>query len=374
MATSDTLKRTPLFDRHEALGARMMDFGGFEMPVQYSGIIEEHLAVRKKAGLFDISHMGEVIIEGPDALAYLQHLVTNDVSKLYDGRATYTVMCQPDGGIVDDLVIYRLRADRYLLVINAANTETDVAWMRTHNFGEVAIQNISDETALLALQGPAAFDIAQSLTDHDLDDLRFYHFEFLTDGSFVDCDRALLSHTGYTGEPGLEIYCSANDAGRVWDALLDAGEDAGLLPAGLGARDTLRLEAGLCLYGNDITTDTNPLEAGLGWVVKFDKDDFIGRDALEKVQTQGPERQRVGFIINERGIPRADHTLCDDDGHAIGRVTSGTQSPILEQGIGMGYVPNEPRFTDEGAALTVDAGRRMLSASVVKPPFHKNQA
>ena len=368
-----TLKTTPLHDRHQKLGARMMEFGGFEMPVQYTGIIEEHKAVRTRAGLFDISHMGEVLIEGSDALDFIQRIATNDMSRLYDGRATYTVMCQPDGGIVDDFVAYQLREDAFMAVINAANIEKDVSWMRTHNFGDVEINNISDETALLALQGPKSFEIAQSLTDADLDDLKFYHFTELTDGSFLDCDRVILSYTGYTGERGLEIYCAADEAGRVWDAILEAGEEEGLLPTGLGARDTLRLEAGLCLYGNDITADTNPLEAGLSWVVKFDKGDFIGRDALLSVQRQGPDRKRVGFVADERGIPRNDHAILDPDRETrIGTVTSGSQSPMLEKGIGMGYVPNDPAYTEPGASLRIDTGRRQLAVTVAEPPFHED--
>lgn len=368
-----TLKTTPLHDRHQKLGARMMEFGGFEMPVQYTGIIEEHKAVRTRAGLFDISHMGEVLIEGSDALDFIQRIATNDMSRLYDGRATYTVMCQPDGGIVDDFVAYQLREDAFMAVINAANIEKDVSWMRTHNFGDVEINNISDETALLALQGPKSFEIAQSLTDADLDDLKFYHFTELTNGSFLGCDRVILSYTGYTGERGLEIYCAADEAGRVWDAILEAGEEEGLLPTGLGARDTLRLEAGLCLYGNDITADTNPLEAGLSWVVKFDKGDFIGRDALLSVQRQGPDRKRVGFVADERGIPRNDHAILDPDRETrIGTVTSGSQSPMLEKGIGMGYVPNDPAYTEPGASLRIDTGRRQLAVTVAEPPFHED--
>jgi aminomethyltransferase len=369
---SDTLKTTPLHATHQALGARMMAFGGFDMPVQYTSIIEEHEAVRTAAGLFDISHMGEVMIHGPKAFDYVQHLVSNDVSKLYDGRALYTVMCQPDGGIIDDLIVYRLSETRYMLVINAANIEKDVAWMHTHNAFDVTIDNVSDETALLALQGPEAFDIAQSFTDVDLDALKFYHFEQPADGSFMEADGVVLSHTGYTGEQGLEIYCAPDDAERIWTTLLDAGADRGLQPVGLGARDTLRLEAGYCLYGNDITTQTNPFEAGLGWIVKLDAGDFIGRDALQDIKNTGIKRKLVGFVVEGRGIPRHGHGIEDPNGSAIGTVTSGSQSPMLEKGIGLGYVTNDAAYTDIGQPLRIDAGRRTLDARVAKPPFHKD--
>lgn len=366
----DTLKRTPLHDVHRDLGARMMAFGGFDMPVQYSSIIEEHKAVRTAAGLFDISHMGEVMVRGPRAFDYVQHLVTNDASKLYDGRAMYTVMCQPDGGIIDDLIVYRLSEDHYMLVINAANIQNDVAWMRTHNSFGVTIEDVSEDTALLALQGPEAFAIAQPFTEIDLADLTFYHFETLDDGDFMDADGVLLSHTGYTGEPGLEIYCAPPDVERIWSTLLEAGAERGLVPVGLGARDTLRLEAGYCLYGNDITTDTNPYEAGLGWIVQPDAGDFIGRDALQTVKEQGPARKLIGFVAQERGIPRQGHRILASDGSPIGTVTSGTQSPMLECGIGLGYVRNELPYTEPGHPLQIDTGRRTFAVQVEKPPFH----
>lgn len=368
--SAETLHQTPLHDVHQALGARMMAFGGFDMPVQYTSIIDEHKAVRTAAGLFDISHMGEVMVRGPEALAFVQHLVTNDAAKLYDGRAMYTVMCQPDGGIVDDLIVYRLSNEEYMLVINAANIEKDVAWMEAHNPMGAHLENISSETALLALQGPESFFIAQPFTNADLDDLTFYHF--VQDHAFMDCDDVLISHTGYTGERGLELYCPPAEAERIWNELLDAGEDAGLQPVGLGARDTLRLEAGYCLYGNDITDETNPYEAGLGWIVKLDSGDFIGRDALAEVKNEGPARKLVGFVVNEQGIPRHGYPILPAEGdEPIGLVTSGSQSPMLGQGIGLGYVPNEPAFTEPGQALRIQTRRRPLAATVAKPPFHK---
>ncbi|MFB6099143.1 MAG: glycine cleavage system aminomethyltransferase GcvT [Salinibacter sp.] len=307
--TSPSLQTTPLQDVHEDLGARMMAFGGFEMPVQYTSIMDEHMAVRNDAGLFDVSHMGEVLIRGGQALDFVQRIVTNDASKLYDGRAMYTVMCRPDGGIIDDGIVYRRGENHYLMVLNAANTERDLRWMHDHNPMGASLQNISADTALLALQGPKALDIAQPFIEGDLDDLNFYHFWEAGDGEFLGCDEAIISRTGYTGEPGLELYVPADQAEHVWTILLDAGEEQGLKPAGLGARDTLRLEAGLCLHGNDITEETNPYEAGLGWLVKLDKGDFIGRDTLREIHEQGPERQLVGFVATERGIPRHDNVL-----------------------------------------------------------------
>ncbi len=369
---SDSLKTTPLHDAHEELGARMMAFGGFDMPVQYSSIIEEHMAVRNEAGLFDVSHMGELLVRGPEALTLIQRLVTNDASNLYDGRAMYTVMCTPEGGIIDDLIVYRRAEDLYMLVLNAANVERDVEWIREHNTDGTELENVSDETALIALQGPRSLEIAQPFLDDDLDDLKFYHFWEEAEGAFLDCDHALISRTGYTGEVGLELYVPADEAEHVWTALLEAGADAGLKPAGLGARDTLRLEAGLCLHGNDITEQTNPYEAGLGWLVKLGKGDFIGRDALKTIQEEGPERSLVGFVATERGIPRPDHVIQSPDGESIGVVTSGTQSPVLDTGIGLGYVPNDPAYTEPGQPLIIASRRRSFEAVVETPPFHKD--
>jgi aminomethyltransferase len=368
-----SLQTTPLHDVHEELGARMMAFGGFEMPVQYSSIIDEHMAVRNEAGLFDVSHMGEVLIQGDRAFDVVQHLVTNDASNLYDGRAMYTVMCTPDGGIIDDGIVYRRSEEHYLMVLNAANTERDLAWMHDHNPMDATLQDISGETALLALQGPKALAIAQPLLDDDLDDLSFYHFWEQSDGAFLGCDEAIISRTGYTGEPGLELYVPAERAEHVWTTFLDAGEEHGLTPAGLGARDTLRLEAGLCLHGNDITEDTNPYEAGLGGLVKLDKGDFIGRSRLQDIQAQGPERKLVGFVATERGIPRADNVLQSTDGNAVGVVTSGTQSPLLDAGIGLGYVPNEPQYTEAGRPLQVASRRRTFEVEVTDPPFREDE-
>lgn len=370
--TQASLKTTPLHDAHEARGARMMAFGGYEMPVQYTSIIEEHMAVRNEAGLFDVSHMGEVLIEGENALDFVQNLVTNDASKLYDGRAMYTVVCTPEGGIIDDCIVYRRGENRYLMVLNAANTQRDLEWMRAHNPMDATLEDISDETALLALQGPNAFDIAQPFLDQDLDDLNFYHFWERGDRTFLNCGEAIISRTGYTGEPGLELYVPADDAENVWDTLLEAGENRGLKPAGLGARDTLRLEAGLCLHGNDITEDTDPYEAGLGWLVKLDKGEFIGRSVLQDIHDRGPERKLIGFVATERGIPRHGNDLTYVEDDPIGVVTSGSQSPILDTGIGLGYVPNEPVYTEKGQRLRVSSERRSFEVEVAEPPFHEN--
>ncbi len=365
-----SLRLTPLHGEHVALGARMMPFAGFDMPVQYGSIIDEHFAVRRAAGLFDVSHMGEVMVRGPHAAAFIQRLVSNDVTKLDDGKAMYSVMCRPDGGIVDDLLVYRFAEREYMLVINAANVAGDFAWMREQNLAGAELEDISDRTALLAIQGPRAFEIVAKASGLDLADLAYYRFVVPPTGSFLGLDRVILSHTGYTGERGLEIYCDPDDAVRVWRALLEAGRESGLVPTGLGARDTLRLEAGYCLYGNDITTETNPLEAGLGWVTKLDKD-FVGSDALRAVKTRGPARRLVAFVLEERGIPRHGYEIADSAGTVIGEVTSGTQSPVLGKGIGMGYVPNDASFTAPGSRIHVLNRGKAMSAVVAKPPLHK---
>lgn len=372
MANDQTTRRTPLHANHVALEARMMPFAGFDMPVQYSGIIEEHFAVRQAAGLFDVSHMGEIMVTGPRAFDYVQRLVTNDASKLYDGKAMYTVMCRPDGGIVDDLLVYRFNADRYMLVINAANIDTDFTWILEQNTVGAVLENISDQVGLLALQGPRAFSIMERISPIPVTDLKFYHFVELEPDSFFGCQHAFLSHTGYTGEPGLEIYCDADRAPAIWEAVMEAGRDEGLMPIGLGARDTLRLESGFCLYGNDITTSTNPLEAGLGWLTKLDTDDFVGKDALLRVKEEGIQRKLVGFVATERGIPRHGSDIQDSSKKSIGVVTSGTQSPVLSRGVGLGYVPNEPAFTSPGSVLNIAARGKSFCVEVKKPPFHKN--
>ena len=349
----------------------MVPFAGFEMPVQYSGIIDEHHAVRSHAGLFDVSHMGEVMVTGDKAFEFVQNLVSNDVSTLYDGKALYTVMCKPDGGIVDDLLVYRIAEVAYLLVINASNIDGDIAWMEQNNAVGANLSDMSDDFGLLALQGPAAFDILSASTGYDASALKFYHFDSLSDDSFLGLGNVIVSRTGYTGEPGVEIYCNSSDLSVVWDALMSVSEEYEMKPVGLGARDTLRLESGFCLYGNDITTETNPLEAGLGWITKLGKDHFVGKERLTAIKEAIPSRRLVGFVVEERGIPRSGYEILDQDENVIGVVTSGTQSPVLGKGIGMGYVANQERFTSQGAELIISAGRRVFSATVRKAPFHK---
>lgn len=371
MSQTSELRTTPLHDLHVELGAKMMAFGGYDMPVQYESIIQEHMAVRERAGLFDVSHMGEVFVTGPKAAEFVQHLVTNDVEKLYDGKAMYTVMCRPDGGVVDDLLVYRIGEEEYMLVINAANREKDWAWIQEQNTVGAELEDRSEEIALLAIQGPKALDIVQSLTETDVQGLKFYHFTYPDEGTFCGCEEVILSQTGYTGEKGLEIYCRAQDAETIWNALMDAGEEHGLEPAGLGARDTLRLEMGFCLYGQDVTEEQNPYEAGLGWLVKLDSGDFVGVEALREVKADGPAKKLIGFVMEERGIPRHGQMLADEEGEDLGEITSGTQSPILSKGIGMGYVPNEAQYTEPGSTIYVSSRGRKRQATVAKPPFHK---
>ncbi|NNF57126.1 MAG: glycine cleavage system aminomethyltransferase GcvT [Rhodothermaceae bacterium] len=369
-----TLQTTALHPIHVALGAKMMPFAGFDMPVQYSGILDEHHAVREAAGLFDVSHMGEVFVSGPQALDFVQHLVTNDATKLVDGQAMYTVMCRPDGGAVDDLLVYRLNGEVFMLVINASNIDKDVAHMEAAHAEagfDCVLDNISEQVELLALQGPKAFDIMAEVTDLPVADIKYYHFMRPEPGAFLGCEKAILSHTGYTGERGLEIYCETAKAADVWAALMAAGETHGLKPAGLGARDTLRLEAGFCLYGNELTEDTNPLEAGLGWIVKLDTTDFIGAATLRTIKADGLERKLVGFVMEDRGIPRQGCLITDAEGEPVGEVTSGSQSPVLGKGIGLGYVPNDPAFTTPGTTLRFNVRGRLLAGTVTKPPFHR---
>ncbi len=371
----DTLKTTPLQAIHIALGAKMMPFAGFDMPVQYSGIIDEHHAVRQAAGLFDVSHMGEVFVRGSQAFDFVQRLVTNDASKLYDGKAMYTVMCREHGGVVDDLLVYRLSEEDYLLVVNASNIEKDLAHIHDQHEKsglDCRIEDISDDMALLALQGPKALDILAEVTDLPVRDVAFYHFIRPEPGAFFGCDHAIISSTGYTGEQGVEIYCENEKAEDIWNALMATGKKHGLKPAGLGARDTLRLEAGFCLYGHELEEDINPLEAGLGWVTKPDAADFVGVEAVRQMKVDGIPRKIVGFVITERGIARQGTVIADAAGNEIGEVTSGTQSPVLGKGIGLGFVPNDPAYTTPGETVYLSVRSRTLKATVTKPPFHKH--
>src|SRR5579859_4451456 len=362
-ATSTSLKRTPLYEQHVAQGARIVEFSGFEMPVQYSSILEEHRAVRTHAGLFDVSHMGEFKVEGPDALAFLQYLVPNDVSRLAIHQALYTTLCLPSGNVIDDLLIYRLADMHYMLVVNAANIDKDFTWVeqQAQHFTDVQVFNQSDTTALLALQGPAAQGILQPLTGVDLSAIQYYHCQPGT----VNAVSCIISRTGYTGEDGFELYCAPLDAPRLWRDFLSAGKDQGLAPAGLGARDTLRLEAAYCLYGHELDEQTNPLEANLGWTIKLNKDEFIGRNALLKVKEQGPKRKLTGIEMIERGVCRGGYTLSEDDQH-IGALTSGAPSPTLNKNIGMGYI--EASHAVPGKTVYVDIRGKRTAALIVALP------
>lgn len=367
--TTAALKRTPLYAEHKALGARLVEFSGWEMPVQYSSIIDEHNAVRTHAGLFDVSHMGEFKASGADALAFLQYLVPNDVSKLASGQALYTQLCKPDAGVIDDLLIYHLSDDDYMLVVNAGNIDRDYAWVeqQSKNFPNLQLANQSDTTALLALQGPLAQSILQSLTEVDLASIGYYHFE----AGLVDGVNCIISRTGYTGEDGFELYFAPVDAPKLWNDLLAAGKPQGLLPAGLGARDTLRLEAGYCLYGHELNEQTNPLEAGLGWTVKLNKgSDFIGHDALVKIKEQGVERKLIGVEMIERGVCRSEYVIYDNE-HPIGSLTSGAPSPTLHKNIGMGYVV--AAHAKIGEEVAIDIRGKKVAARIVALPFYKRK-
>lgn len=365
MSTTTALKRTPLYDAHLRHGAKMVPFAGYEMPVQYAGLREEHAAVRKAAGLFDVSHMGEFHVRGKEALQLVQWISSNDASKLVDGKVQYSCMPNETGGIVDDLLVYRMAEEQYMLVVNASNMEKDWAWIQSQNRFDASLEDASDETALLAVQGPRALTIVERLTAMNLRDMKYYTWQQGTVGGHAD---VLVSTTGYTGSGGCEIYLPNAIANDVWGQLLDAGAEDGLVPAGLGARDTLRLEMGFCLYGNDIDDNTSPLEAGLGWITKFAKP-FVNHEALAAQKAAGVTRKLVGFELLERGIPRQGYPIADADGQAVGVVTSGTQSPSLDKAIGMGYVPTD--MAVEGAELLVIIRSKQIPARVVQLPFYQ---
>jgi len=357
-------KKTPFYDIHQRLGAKIVEFAGYYMPVQYRSITEEHRKVRKSVGLFDLSHMGEFKISGPGARQFVQYAVTNDVGKLELGQVLYTCMCYPDGGIVDDLLVYNL-GDVYFLVVNAANIDKDFDHLTSlKNRRDVALENISDDTALLAIQGPDAEKVLAKMTEYDLPSLRFY-WSATAEISGVEM---LFSRTGYTGEDGFELYFAPMHAERLWNAAAEAAREFHGEPIGLGARDTLRLEMKYALYGNDIDKTTNPLEAGLGWVVKFDKGDFVGREVLSKVKETGPKRKNVAFELKEKGFPRQHYPIVINNAR-MGEVTSGTFSPMLEKGIGTGYVPAE--YSKIGLEIGIDVRGRIVPAEIVKPPFYK---
>ena len=367
--STDALQTTPLHEIHVALGAKMVPFAGFDMPVQYTGILDEHRAVREAAGLFDVSHMGEFRLRGPDAIALAHQLVTNDATRLVDGQAMYAVLCREDGTAVDDLLVYRIAEDDVMLVVNASNIAKDwrhIEAVRDRQL-DVEVTDESSEMALLALQGPRAFEVFEAATGVPVE-LAYYHFA--VPGDLLGARRAIVSRTGYTGEPGLEIYCENRAAVGIWEALMKAGDDYGLRAAGLGARDTLRLEAGYCLYGHELDDDTTPLDAGLGWVVKLDAGDFVGRDALARQKAEGPQKRLVGLVTEGRRVPRQGYAITDADGTPIGAVTSGTQSPTAGVGIALGYVPRDEAYTAPGTTLGVDVRGRQLAATVTRPPFH----
>ncbi len=367
-ALPGSLKKTPLNARHRALGARMVEFGGWDMPVEYSGIADEHQAVRTRAGLFDVSHMGEIEIAGRDALAAVQHITTNDASRLSIGQAHYSALPTPDGTFVDDVLTYRLADDHYMLVVNASNIMKDFNWITAHiaGKGDAVAVNTSSRYALLAIQGPAARDVLQALTAVNLADIRFYWF---TTGEVAGV-RATVSRTGYTGEDGFEVFVPPGSAERVWDAMLAAGKSAGLIPAGLGARDTLRLEAAMRLYGNDIDDTTTVLEADLGWTIGWKKESFIGSDVLRRQKQEGVARKLVGFEVMDRAIARHGYDVIVD-GQKAGAVTSGTQTPYLKKSIGMAYVPFDR--SSVGAEFEIDVRGRRVRAQVVPMPFYKRK-
>ncbi|MES2809790.1 MAG: glycine cleavage system aminomethyltransferase GcvT [Bacteroidota bacterium] len=359
------MKNTALTDTHIKAGAKMVPFAGYNMPVQYAGINAEHETVRKSVGVFDVSHMGEFILKGDKALDLIQRVTSNDASKLYDGKVQYSCLPNKDGGIVDDLLVYRIDEATYMLVVNASNIEKDWNWISQFNTEGVDMKDISDRTSLLAVQGPKAAEALQSLTDIDLASMEYYTFK---KGTFAGIDNVVVSATGYTGAGGFELYVENDNAQAIWDAVFAAGEPFGIKPIGLGARDTLRLEMGFCLYGNDIDDTTSPLEAGLGWVTKFSKE-FTNSEALQAQKAAGTSKKLVGFEMIERGIPRHDYEIVDADGNNIGKVTSGTQSPSLQKAIGMGYVDNA--FAKEGTEIFIKIRDNKVKAQIVKPPFYK---
>jgi len=360
------MKNTALTHIHESLGAKMVPFAGYLMPVQYEGIIAEHETVRNGVGVFDVSHMGEFLIEGEHALELIQRISSNDASKLEIEDAQYSCMPNDQGGIVDDLIIYRIKEQTYLLVVNASNIEKDWNWISAHNEHHAVMKNISDNFSLLAIQGPKALDAMQSLTSVDLSEIPFYKFKV---ADFAGIDHVIISATGYTGSGGFEIYCKNNEVEQVWQKVFEAGSSYGIKPIGLAARDTLRLEMGYCLYGNDINDETSPIEAGLGWITKFTKD-FVNSKALLEQKENGVKRRLRAFELETRGIPRQGYDIVNENDEIIGSVTSGTMSPSLKKGIGMGYV--NTGYTKFGSKIFIKVRNKALEATVVKLPFYKS--
>ena len=361
------MKTTPFTDKHIALGAKMHEFAGYNMPIEYTGIIEEHLTVCNAVGVFDVSHMGEFWVKGPNALAFLQKVTSNNVAALEPGKVQYTCFPNEKGGIVDDLLVYQFEPEKYLLVVNAANIEKDWNWCVSHNTEGAELENSSDRMAQLAVQGPKAILALQKLTDINLSDIPYYTLKV---GEFAGEKNVIISNTGYTGAGGFELYFYPDAADKIWKAVFEAGEEFGIKPVGLGARDTLRLEMGFCLYGNDLDDTTSPIEAGLGWITKFvEGKNFTNRPMLEKQKAEGTVRKLVGFEMQDRGIPRHGYDLVNAEGVKIGVVTSGTMSPVRKIGIGMGYV--KPEYSKLGTEIYIDMRGRKLKAVVVRPPFRK---
>ncbi len=361
------MKLTALNKVHHATGGKMVPFAGFEMPVQFEGVNIEHETVRLKLGVFDVSHMGEFWVEGPKAFDLIQHLTTNDVSVLYDGKIQYTCFPNGKGGIVDDLLVYRFNAEKYLLVVNASNIEKDWDWVNQNNSFGAKLINASDVTSQLAVQGPYALEAMQKLTSTKVTDMEYYTFKEL---EFAGVKDVLFSTTGYTGAGGCEIYFNNADAEKIYTAVLEAGAEFGIKPIGLAARDTLRLEMGFCLYGNDIDDTTSPIEAGLGWITKFvDGNQFVDRDKMEKIKANGPTKMLKAFEISDKGVPRHDYEICNANGDVIGKVTSGTMSPMLKKGIGMGYIASE--YGKLGTEIYINIREKLIPAKIVKMPFYK---
>lgn len=358
------MKRTPLFDVHVSLGAKMVPFAGFEMPVQYSGLTQEHFAVRESVGMFDVSHMGQFFVEGKDAKELLQKVTTNNLDLIENGKAQYTCLPNAEGGIIDDLIVYKMNDEKYFVVVNASNIEKDFAHIQAHNKFDATLNNASDEMSLIAIQGPKAKETLQKLTSVDLSTLPYYSF---TEGEVAGVKDVIISNTGYTGSGGYELYFQNEDAVNLWNALSEAGSEFGILPCGLGARDTLRLEKGFCLYGNDIDDTTSPLEAGLGWITKLDKGDFVGKDKIAALKESGITRKLVGFEMQEKAIPRHDYPVLDKEGNTIGKVTSGTMSPMKKVGIGLAYVDTAHSKVD--SEIYIQIRNKSVLAKVVKTPF-----
>lgn len=360
------MKNIALSNIHESLGAKMVPFAGYNMPVQYEGVTAEHLTVRESVGVFDVSHMGEFLVSGENALNLLQKITSNDVSKLKIGDAQYSCFPNEENGIVDDLICYRIKENTYLLVVNASNIEKDWNWISKYNEDFKAdLKDLSEDYSLLAIQGPKAVEAMQSLSSLDLTEIEFYKFKI---GDFAGIENVIISATGYTGSGGFEIYCKNDEVAQIWNAVFEAGKGFGIKPIGLAARDTLRLEMGYCLYGNDINDTTSPIEAGLSWITKFSKD-FVNSEALAKEKEQKPERKLVAFQLDERGIPRQGYDIVDGNGNVIGNVTSGTMSPSLQKGIGMGYVPR--LLSKSGTQIHIQIRKKAIPATIVKLPFYK---